>query len=145
MSAATLLPPTKPSGARPPIEPPRTTTFDSSPDDRNVPRYKLLADSVNQLLRSMKTWPDEDLILLLRLLEQRRVTVEKELAMERMFNGASLPPWSFSGHATLDFLIKPESEATTTYLGLVDSLESAIRTIRLKIGLLKDLLPPSEG
>jgi hypothetical protein len=145
MSAATYLPPTKPSGARPPFDPPRTTTFDSSPEDHSVPRYKLLADSVNNLLKSAKTWPDEDLILLLRLYEQRRTTIEKELAMERMFEEQALPPVLFNGVSSLDFLLKPENEAIAVYVNLLDTLQTAIRGVRLKMGLLKDLLPPSEG
>ena len=143
--SAILLPPTKNFGSRPPILPPSITTFDGRNDDGRDPRHLVIADSVERLLNSVKTWPDEDLGLLLRLLEQRTSMVEKELGAERMIQSHELPPVVFGDAYSLDYLFSAESDAVSTYIGLLDRLCDAIVSVRRKIGLLKDLLPSSEG
>jgi hypothetical protein len=145
--SATLIPPTKTFGARPPIIPPTLTTFDGMGDDNRQPRHRVIADSVERLLQSVPSWPDEDLALLLRLLEQRTSMVEHELGLERLFDSlpCPLPPSIFGDAFPLDFVFDAKTEAETTYVGLLHSLDEAILRVRRKIGLLKDLLPSSEG
>ncbi len=143
--SAILIPPTKTFGARPPHKPPTRTTFDGGPDDHRDPRHRVIADSVERLIQSVATWPDEDLPLLLRLLEQRMFMIEKELGVERMLNSDELPPTVLGDAYSLDYLFVSETDAVSTYVTLLDKLYDSILFVRRKIGLLKDLLPSSEG
>jgi hypothetical protein len=143
--SATIAPPTKPYAGRPPITPPIETTFDGMGDDTPEPMHRQLAANVTRLLRSVATWPDEELPLLMRLLEQRTRMVEQALGVERMMDSDQLPPSAFGPAFAADFLGPQENEAVRTYLGLLQSLYDAILRTRRKIGLLKDLLPSSEG
>jgi len=114
-------------------------------DDTPEPMHVQLATSVGRLLRSVATWPEEDLPLLMRLLEQRVGMVERALGVERMMDSDELPPSSFGAAFATDYLGAQENEAVRTYLGLLQSLYESILRVRRKIGLLKDLLPSSEG
>ena len=143
--SANLAPPTKPFAGRPPIKPPTYTTFDGSREDNPEPIHKQIAANVEKLLRAVNTWPDEDLPLLLRLLEQRVGMVERELGLERMMDSSQLPPPMFGAAFGTDYLGPQENEAIRTYLGLLQSLYESILRVQRKIGLLKDLLPSSEG
>jgi hypothetical protein len=143
--SATLLPPTKTFGARPPFKPPTVTTFDGGSEDSGQPRFRFLADSTEKLLKSVGTWPEESLAVLLRLLELRKSLIEEELGYERMFSSFELPPPVFRDLAPVEYLLASETDAVTVYLSLLDSLYESILKVRRKIGLLKDLLPPSEG
>lgn len=113
-------------------------------DDTPDPIHRQVAANVERLLRAVSAWPDEDLPLLLRLLEQRVAMVERELGIERMMDSEQLPPPAFGAAFSSDYLGPQENEAVRTYLGLLQSLYEAILRVRRKNGLLKDLLPPSE-
>jgi hypothetical protein len=143
--SAILTPPTKNFGARPPIFPPTTTTFAGGSDDNHIPRYRVIAESVEKLVQSVKSWPDEDTALLLRLLEQRAQMVEKELEAERLLLIQELPPTVFGDAFPLDYLFNAETEAVGAYLGLLGTLYDSILRVRRKLSLLKDLLPSSEA
>ena len=142
--SATLPPPTKTYGGRPPILPPCRTTFDGAPDDHGLPRHQVVADSVRSLLRDVEMWPDVSLPMLLGLLEGRKKLVSQELSVERMLNPMDLPPPVF-GDSVLDYLLTPENTAASVYIQLLNELDEAIVKVKRKFRLLKDLLPPSEG
>jgi len=132
MAAATLIPPTRTQGARPPIVPPTRTTFDGTPGDHDESPEKLLSDSIYRLLRTIENTPSDRLHLLLGLLEHRKTWLEREVTMERVFDSPSLPPPAFN-FLMLGEILEAENSRVKTYLRLIQALEDGIDRVRAKI------------
>lgn len=129
---------------RPPYRggPPITTTFDGSlPSGEPDPHGKGLADNVRRLIKSVERSGFDDLDVSLRLLEQRKKWVEQELAWERMLAPQmTLPP--VNGFA-IDFLLESMNEESNL-VGLLNTLDDAIRRVKSKLHALNMLPPPSD-
>jgi len=130
--SAIPIPQPKPSGGRPPFEPPRTTTFDSSPGDGREPVIRLLTDSVKTLLKHLRDAELDQLPLFLRLVRERKALVENELRFERMMLPDTLPPL-LKNMYLLEYLLE-ESDAVRIYVGLLEALHEAEVAILAKIG-----------
>ncbi len=129
MSAA---PAPLPSSTRPPFGgPPITTTFDPSSDGSGDWVYRILADSVAALLRSIKHADHFEMPIMLRLLGQRKAWIENEMAMERLFSSSSIPP--FPELMTAGDYAEGESENVSKYLQLLSAVEDEIVRIRKKL------------
>jgi hypothetical protein len=91
--SAVAYPTTKPGAARPPIPPHHCTGFNpGDSDEKREPYYKVLAESVRQLLKAIRYEEVETLPLMRRLVADRKRIVELELACERMMAPEPLPP-----------------------------------------------------
>ena len=128
MSAVAYPPPQKTSGARPPWLPPTTTSFDPGEDGSRDPFYKLIAESVRQLLKAIKDSPPDGLLLLRQLIDQRRRLIESELMMERMMEPSTPLPPLLANMYTLEYL-GTEGEPIRTYRRLLETLDDAANTI----------------
>jgi len=140
--SAIPIPQPRTAGGRPPFEPPTKTTYDSSPGDSPEPMHKVLADSVRILLKHVGQCEQEQLPLMLRLVQDRKEMIYKELDFERMIAPDSLPPL-LKNLYTLDFLFD-ESEVVKLYDRLLESLYDAERAILAKIGDQNKDVPASE-
>lgn len=130
--SATLIPPTKTAGARPPILPPISTTFDGAPDDEGDSVDRLVEDGVRRLLRTVEHTPDERLPILYGLLAVRKQWLEREIATERLLESPELPPAMFN-YLMLDTLLEPENDVVARYLRLIAELEDGMARVARKM------------
>lgn len=85
--------PTKPFGARPPLNPPPPVAFDPNPGDRDRDMLTYLIDNVHRLLRRMQDeLTPENLDVFKHLLRQRKEWVKEEMTQERLFSMATSAP-----------------------------------------------------
>jgi hypothetical protein len=130
---------TRPGGCRPPIEPPSRTGFGPSDgNDPAEPMHRVIADSVQQVLRASNGACEESLPLFLRLIEQRRKLVEQELRMCRLLAPEPLPPL-LRNFYTLD-TGHVEEEPVKVYKRLLNELDHAKEILERQF---KELNPPS--
>ncbi|MEZ0324925.1 MAG: hypothetical protein ACAH95_03395 [Fimbriimonas sp.] len=142
MSAVALPPTPRTSGARPPFLPPIHTAFDPGEEGNREPYYKLIAESVRQLMKAIKGADLESLPLLRQLIDQRKKLIESELSLERMMQPEQpLPPLLMNMYA-LEFL-GVEDEPIRTYTRLLDNLDEAARKIDRMLYELNDDSPAS--
>jgi hypothetical protein len=142
MSAVAYPPSPRTSGARPPFLPPISTTFDSGEEGNREPYYKLIAESVRQLLKAIKGAELDSLPLLRQLIDQRKRLIESELTLERMMQPEQPLPPLLSNMYALEFL-GVEDEPIRTYTKLLDSLDEAARKIDRMMYELNDESPAS--
>jgi hypothetical protein len=129
--SAIPIPQPRTSGGRPPFEPPRTTTFDSSPGDNPEPMHKVLSDSVRILMKHVGQCEEDKLWIMLRLVKERKELIEGELRFERMISPEPMPPL-LKNLYSLEFLFE-ENEAVRTYNRLLDTLDEAEQSILAKM------------
>jgi len=125
------IPQPRTAGGRPPFEPPRKTTFDSSPGDDREPEFVVIRDSVNNLLKHVKACEPERLWVMLGLIRDRIKLVESELFVERLISTDPLPP-TLKSLYTLDFLFE-ENEPIVVYMHLLESLQEAEQSVIAKM------------
>ncbi len=128
MSAVALRPQTRTSGARPPCLPPITTSFDPGDEGNREPYYKLVAESVRQLMKAIKNAELDSLPLLRQLIGQRKEMIEAELSLERMMQPEQPMPPLLMNMYSLEFL-GAEDEPVRTYTRLLDTLDEAARKL----------------
>ncbi|HSI73284.1 MAG TPA: hypothetical protein VK934_08905 [Fimbriimonas sp.] len=126
MSAVAL--PVKPAGARPPIFPPIHTAFDPGSDGAPEPYHKLVAESVRQVMKAIRTSDLTGLALLRQLIDQRKRLIESELRLERMMQAEPVLPPLLKGLYSLDFLGN-EEEPVRLYTRLLNELDDAAAKI----------------
>ena len=138
------IPQPKTYGGRPPFEPPRKTTFDSTPGDSPEPMHKLMVDSVRNLMKHVSNCQPEQYSLMLRLIGERKELVLNELQFERMMapDTLTLPPL-LKNMYSLDFLFE-ETEVVRIYGMLLETLHEAEQSILAKIGDQNTEAPASE-
>lgn len=144
--SAVAVPPTKTFAARPPIVPPITTNFngDSSPEEE--PYHKILIEDVRALLRScarIQYDPTVDPGIMLRLVEQRKRMLRRELDAERMLMPEIVPPAlmaAFPQEYAWD-----ESDVVQTYIRLLSELDSAAERINTEFRAKNMPLPTSQN
>lgn len=141
MSAAAIP---KIAGARPPILPPIRTTFDPTPDDSREPTHKVIAESVQRLVKLIDQTPDEHLETMLDLLKQRKRWIESELNAARLVERPSLPP-SIMDFMTTEPYIGFEDPMVRSYQRLVNVLDEAIKDVRARLWVQKQDVFTSEG
>ena len=130
------------SGGRPPIDPPTTTTFDSSPEGFEEPAWRLISDSVKTILQHAAKADGWQLPMILTLLRERKRMVMRELNFERMFMPDLMPPLienMYSMEHTFE-----ENHAIRVYNALLDRLEEAESCVIAKMKDQNIELPPSE-
>lgn len=115
------IPQPKPSGGRPPFEPPIHTTYDSSPGDDGDPLHVVYADSVKQLLKHVESAEPDQYSVYLTLIQLRKKNIERELGFERMLGFDLMPPTLFNLYS-LEAMLE-ENEVTQTYIGLLETLD----------------------
>ncbi len=128
MSAVALPPQTRTSGARPPFFPPITTSFDPGEEGHREPYYKLIAESVRQLMKAIKGADLDSLPFMRHLIDQRKKLIESELSLERMMQPEMPMPPLLMNMYSLEFL-GVEDEPVRTYTRLLNTLDEAARKI----------------
>lgn len=129
--SSVAIPLPKPAGIRPPFGgPPSRTTFDNSSGENRDPIHRVIADSVQQVLNACKTADAESAPLMLRLIEQRKRSVERELSVLRMLDPKPMPPL-LTNMYVVD-LVTDDSDVEAVYVRLLNDLDSvALRMLRL--------------
>ena len=136
------IPVPRTAGGRPPFEPPKKTTFDSSPGDEGDPLHKVYADSVRHLLKHLDSSAPDQLPVVLTLIQLRRKSIERELRFERLLGFDTLPPLLVDFHSLEDMF--EEDEVISTYKRLLDDLQQAEEKVLAKMRDLNIELPASE-
>jgi hypothetical protein len=144
--SAVAVPPTKNFAARPPIVPPIITSFngDSSPEEE--PYHKILIEDVRQLLRSCKRVgvdPRLDPDMMMRLIDQRKRMLQRELDAERMLMPEIMPPALMA--AFPQEFAWDESDVVQTYIRLLSELDSAAERINTEFRAKNMPLPTSQN
>lgn len=143
--SAVAVPPTKPFAARPPIVPPIVTNFDGDSGHDEEPYHRLLIEDVRNLLRSCARTqfdPRLDPGMLLRLIEQRKRMIQRELDVERLLAPEIMPPAVMASYAA-DFG-RDESDVTQAYVRLLSELDSAADRINREFRAKNLPLPTSQ-
>jgi hypothetical protein len=137
-----LLPLTR--AERPPFRggPPISTTFDGGFSDDYDPRFEVTLESAAKLLATIGDVADDQLEVTLRLLKQRRIWIELELAALRVLNGATLPP---IGGFELDAVFDASDELEQRFLRMLDRLSSAVQRVQEKIDMQQCPFPLSDS
>jgi hypothetical protein len=130
--SSVAMPMPKPAGGRPPFGgPPTRTSFDAQPDDEGDPIFRRLTDSVQSVLHAAKLVDDETaeegLKTVLRLIEQRKRSVQQELSVLRMMAPVAMPPL-LTNMYVLDYAWD-DNELERLYVRLLRELDdAAVRT-----------------
>ncbi len=141
MTALPILQPWT-SGGRPPVDPPKRTTFDSSSGNDDDPIYDVYADSVKFLLKHLKSAEPRQYPIYLDLIRARKKSIEVELSAERLLGFDELPPLLLNMY-TLDALFE-ENEAIRVFRNLLDQLNEAEQSLLSKMCDLNMEPPASE-
>lgn len=142
--SAVAVPPTKPFAGRPPLVPPIVTNFDGDSGHEEEPYHHLLIEDVRSLLRTCaRTQYDARLDpgMLLRLIEQRKRMIQRELDVERLLAPEIMPPALMASFAS-DFG-RDDSDVTQTYVRLLSELDSAAERINTEFRAKNMPLPTS--
>jgi len=102
---------------------------------------KVLGNSVQMLLKACDNPRADSIPLLLRLIDQRKRLIERELEVERMLRPEPMPPL-LTNLYSLEFL-REEDKTVREYVRLLDALDHTAMRLQ-KIGELNRLLAPSE-
>jgi hypothetical protein len=133
----------KTGGARPPILPPIYTNFDPTPDDSREPTHKVIADSVNRLVKLVAQTPDEHLETMLDLIRQRRRWIENELATMRLLERPALPP-AIADLLTMDPYSGFDDPMVRHYQRLLNVLDDSIKDVQARLWVQKQDIFTSE-
>lgn len=136
----TLIP-TKTAGARPPILPPVTTTFDGAPEDDSWLNY--LQDDVRMICRHADAAKSDGLEMMISLLDRRKGLVVSEIWAYLALQDYPVP---LLLDLPVDYLIGSSTRAERILSGLVTQIEECrarcerrLTRQRFEMRLLRDL------
>lgn len=143
--SAVAVPPTKTFAARPPIVPPIVTNFNGDSNPEEEPYHHILIEDVRGLLRTCARIQYDTRLdpgMLLRLIEQRKRMIQRELDAERMLMPEIVPP---SLMAAFTDYAWDENDVTQTYIRLLNELDSAADRINSEFRAKNMPLPTSQN
>ncbi|MGV3617166.1 MAG: hypothetical protein ACO1SV_17710 [Fimbriimonas sp.] len=141
--SAVAVPPTKTFPTRPPIVPPVITNFNGDSGHEEEPYHNLLAEDVRGLLRRCARThfdPQIDPRMLLRLIDQRKRAIQRELDVHRMLTPEIMPPPFMAAFAND---LREDDDVVQTYIRLLSDLDAADERIREEFRAKNVPLPPS--